>query len=367
MSAGHLRLLMTVDSVGGVWQYATDLARALGERGVETILALLGPPPPVEQRNAARAIPGVSLVETGLPLDWLAEGPEQVRLAGRRIAELARHMRADIIQLNQPALAADVHYPVPVIAVAHSCLATWWTAVEAGPLPEDFAWRVALHGQGLRAAALTVTPSRAFAEATRAAYDLPRLPIAVHNGRTPLLHPPAAMHDFAFTAGRLWDRGKNLATLDRAAARLGVPVKAAGPLAGPDGARIPFAHLHTPGPIGEDALAGCLAARPVFVSAARYEPFGLAVLEAAMAGCPLVLSDIPTFRELWDEVAIFVEPADDRGFAEAIETLIGDTPLRLAQGEKARAVARAFIPARMADQMLGLYRQLVPMPERVAA
>jgi len=201
------------------------------------------------------------------------------------------------------------------------------------------------------------------------AYDLPEVPTAVHNGRTPLLHPPAAIHDFAFTAGRLWDRGKNLATLDRAAARLGVPIKAVGPLAGPDGIRVTFEHLHTPGTMSEDALAGCLAARPVFVSAAKYEPFGLAVLEAATAGCPLVLSDIPTFRELWSDAAIFVDSQDDRGFAAAIEELIGDTALRLAQGEKAKAVARAFTPARMADQMLGLYRQLLAMPasERVAA
>lgn len=369
MSAHHMRLLMTVDGVGGIWQYATDLARALGQQGVETILALLGPMPAAEQRNAARAIPGVTLIETGLPLDWLADKPEQVRLAGRKIAELACHMRADIVQLNQPAFAADVDFQVPVIAAAHSCLATWWAAVEGGPLPQDFAWRVALHGKGLGAAALAVAPSRAFAEATRLAYDLPCAPVAVHNGRTPLLQPPAAMHDFAFTAGRLWDRGKNLATLDRAAARLGIPVKAVGPLDGPDGARVQFAHLHTPGVMSEDALAGCLAARPVFVSAAKYEPFGLAVLEAATAGCPLVLSDIPTFRELWGDVALFVDPDDDRGFAEAIEALIGDTALRLAQGEKARSVARAFTPVRMADQMLGLYRQLVPLPEsdRVAA
>ena len=39
---------------------------------------------------------------------------------------------------------------------------------------------------------------------------------------------------------------------------------------------------------------------------ARYEPFGLAVLEAAQAGMRLVLSDIPSFRELWDGAATFV-------------------------------------------------------------
>jgi glycosyltransferase involved in cell wall biosynthesis len=366
---GRLRLLMTVDGVGGVWQYATDLARALGANEVETILALLGPLPPVEQRAAARAIPGVTLIETGLPLDWLADTPDQVRLAGRKLSELARHMGVDLIQLNQPALAAGVHFPVPVIAAAHSCLATWWQAVEGGPLPEDFAWRVALHGEGLRAAGRIVTPSRSFADATKAAYDLPEIPVAVHNGRAPLPHPPAAMHDFAFTAGRLWDRAKNVATLDRAAARLGVPIKAAGPLSGPHGEQIAFAHLHALGRINEEALAGCLAARPVFVSAARYEPFGLAVLEAAAAGCPLVLSDIPTFRELWEEAAIFVGADDDAGFAAAIEELIGDTALRLTQGEKARAVARRFTIARMAEAMLGLYRELLPISatDRVAA
>jgi len=352
-----------------VWQYATDLARALGANEVETILALLGPLPPADQRAAARAIPGVTLIETGLPLDWLADTPDQVRLAGRRISELARHMGVDLVQLNQPALAAGVDFPVPVITAAHSCLATWWQAVEGGPLPEDFAWRAALHGEGLHSAARVVTPSRAFAEATKAAYNLPEMPVAVHNGRAPLPHPPAAMHDFAFTAGRLWDRAKNLATLDRAAARLGVPIKAAGPLSGPHGEQIAFAHLHALGRMSEAALAGCLAARPVFISAARYEPFGLAVLEGAAAGCPLVLSDIPTFRELWDEAAIFVSADDDAGFAAAIEERVGDTALRLAQGEKARAVARRFTPARMAEQMLVLYRELAPLPttDRVAA
>ncbi len=53
-------------------------------------------------------------------------------------------------------------------------------------------------------------------------------------------------------------------------------------------------------------MATAYAAATVFASMARYEPFGLAVLEAAQAGMRLVLSDIPTFRELWDGAAIFV-------------------------------------------------------------
>ena len=144
------------------------------------------------------------------------------------------------------------------------------------------------------------------------------------------------LQDFAFTAGRLWDEGKNIATLDRAAACLAVPFQAAGPLVGPNGQRVALAHLHPLGAIDERKLAGCLSARPVFVSAARYEPFGLAVLEAALAGCPLVLADIPTFRELWEEVALFVDPGDVMGFARTVERLVGDVPVRLMRGDLAR-------------------------------
>ena len=71
-------------------------------------------------------------------------------------------------------------------------------------------------------------------------YHLPEPPRTVHNGRTPLAVPTAAPHDFVFTAGRLWDEGKNRGTIDAAAGAIGVPVRAAGPLKGPNGAEVMF-------------------------------------------------------------------------------------------------------------------------------
>ena len=69
-----MRLLMTTDAVGGVWQYSLELAAALE---VEVVLAVLGPAPGAEQRMAAE-VAGVQLVDTGLPLDWLSDGPQAV-------------------------------------------------------------------------------------------------------------------------------------------------------------------------------------------------------------------------------------------------------------------------------------------------
>ena len=359
-----MKILMTADAVGGVWQYGTDLARGLARLGIETVLAVLGPAPSERQRALAKRVPGLRLVETGLALDWLAEDGRALANAAEEIAKLARDCGADLVQLNMPALAGLAQFPVPVVAVQHSCVATWWEAVNGTDLPQDFAWRTDLVRKGLEAADMVVAPTHAFGEMVRRCYDLPEPPRTVHNGRTPFVIAPGAPHDFAFTAGRLWDRGKNLDTLDAAAGELGVPLRAAGPLKGPNGTEVVFDNIHCLGSLEEEELGRWLAARPVFVSAALYEPFGLAVLEAAAAGCPLILSDIPTFRELWDGAALFLPPRDERAFTDAISTLVGDDFERSVLGHAAKERAAQYTPEAMAAQMANIYRSLLPAVRR---
>ena len=352
-----LRLLMTADAVGGVWTYALDLARGLAPHGVETTLAVLGPGPDGAQAADAAAIAGLRVVETRLPLDWTANTPAEVQAAGDAVAALARETRADIVHLNSPALAAATRFPVPVVAACHSCVASWWEAVRGGFLPADFAWRTELVGSGYRNAQRLVAPSAAFSQATARLYGLEAPPQVVRNGRRAFAfeRPHEAGPVQAFTAGRLWDEGKNIATLDRAAGRLSLPVLAAGPLGGPNGAAVAVRHVRPLGALSEVGIAARLAARPVFVSLARYEPFGLAVLEAAQAGCALVLSDIPTFRELWDGAARFVPANDDAAAAEAIYEATSDAGL----GRAAVQRAQAYSVEAMAADVLGLYRGLI--------
>lgn len=359
------RILMTADTVGGVWQYATDLGSGLVEQGFEPIIATMGARPSEAQRAGAN----VEIVETDLPLDWLAASPREIAEAGHEIARLADKLRADIVQLNAPALAAQTEFDQPVVAVAHSCVGTWWQAVKGGRIDLDLGWRAELTAKGLRAADRVVAPSGAFAAMLQHCYDLDEAPAVVRNGRRPLpVAPGGQPENAAFTAGRLWDDGKNVAVLDRAAALTSVPMRAAGPVQGPNGAAIALQHVQPLGSLGDAQIAQQLASRPVFASAAVYEPFGLAVLEAAQAGCALVLSDIPTFRELWDGAACFVYPHDSAGFARAIETIISDPGLRDRLGAAARERAGEYTVERMAAGMAALYRALpVATPERAAA
>ncbi len=359
-----LRILITADPADGTWQYSLDLARGLFRLGHQTLLVPTGPAPTAEQAGAAAAVPGLRLLDSGLAADGSgATEAAMVRTAGT-IAALAAEAEADIVQLNTPGLAALADFGRPVVAVLHSCIASRWEAVEGPRLPAEFGWRVDLVARGLRSAAAVVTPTSAFGASVQRHYGLGTPPRTVHHGRSPAAVPNGVPHDFVFTSGRLWDEGKNLGMLDSAAGRIPVPVRAAGPLAGPSGARVLFDNIHCLGTLGEEELGRWLSARPVFVSAALHEPFGLAVLEAASAGCALVLSDIPTFRELWQEVAVFVDPRDEDGFARAIGNLVADDFERAVLGRAARERAARYTPDAMAAQMASLYRSLLPAVHR---
>ena len=360
-----MRLLLTTDAVGGVWTYSLDLARALAPHGTETVLAVMGPGASAPQRAEAGTIAGLKLIETSLPLDWLAETPGELRAAGAALARLAGEVGADLVQLHAPALAAGADWPVPVVAVHHSCVATWWAAVRGGELPQDFAWRAKLIGEGLRTVDASVAPSVAHAAAVAATYGV--RPRAVHNGRAPLPLPGRARVDAAFTCGRLWDAAKGGDVFDRAAAFASVPFRAAGPLQGPNGEEVGLAHAEGLGALNEDALAAELAGCPVFVSPASYEPFGLAVLEAAQAGCALVLADLPTFRELWDGAATFVPSDDPAAIARAVDGLIADPDARDRAGAAALERAVRYTPATTAAGMMTIYRELAAQPLERAA
>jgi glycosyltransferase involved in cell wall biosynthesis len=363
----RLRLLLTSDAVGGVWTYSLQLAKALAAaEDVATILSVLGPSPSVEQLEEATAIPGLQLVDTGLPLDWTATDEQSVLDTAEAIAKLAGAADVDLVQLHTPALAC-AKFSVPVVSVVHSCMASWWAAVRTEPLPEDFGWRARLTGKGLRQSSLAVAPTRAFARAVQQAYKLKHPIEAVHNGRSPLAAQSEDLADHAFVSGRLWDEGKNIAVLDRAAALATTSFLAAGPLRGPNGASLELQHIESLGVLTTEDLAHELSKRPIFVSAALYEPFGLSVLEAAQAGCALVLSDIPTFRELWDGAALFIEPGSEDAIAATVDLLASQPDERERLGTAALERSGWFTPELMAQAMLTHYRHVLPLQRRAAA
>ncbi|HYC67092.1 glycosyltransferase family 4 protein [Brevundimonas sp.] len=364
------RVLMTTDAVGGVWTYALDLSAGLIARGVEVTLAVLGPSPQPGQRRAAGRIEDLTVVETGLPLDWTAANAADVSEAAHGVARLAAAHGADLVHLNTPALAAEGRFAMPVVGACHSCLASWWSTVKGEePMPEPFRWRTELLTRGYAACDRLIAPSYAFMQETAALYGL--LPQAVRNGRTPPTGPgPTQRNPVVMTSGRLWDEAKNVRTLDRAAGRMRGQVHAAGPLRGPDGQAAAFDNILCLNQLDAPVLAQHLERSAVFASLSLYEPFGLGVLEAAQAGCALVLSDIPTFRELWQGAAVFVPADDDAAVAEALDALLDDPAQAADLGRCAAERSARFTVEAMVEGTLAVYGETLaaraPFPEVAA-
>jgi glycogen synthase len=348
------RVLMTADAVGGVWHYALELARGLTGSDIEVALAVLGPAPAPEQDLAAAAIDGLTLFHGGFALEWLPDADRDLNAAGSWLLGLEEAVAPDLIHLNGFA-HATLAWQVPTVVVAHSCVLSWWRSVHDEDAPAHWANYRRRTRAGLHAADLVVAPTRAFLQQIQALYGPLRRTLCIWNG-CPLVEGTAAKEPLIFAAGRVWDKGKNLQALAATAHRLAWPLAIAGAGAPPHGNGDDAPWL---GPLSAEAIQRWYARAAVFVLPARYEPFGLAALEAAMARCALVLGDLPTLRELWDGAALFVAPDDPDELVSALNALAADAELRALLGDLARSRAQGYSAARMTAGYLEAYAGLL--------
>src|SRR5688500_2824741 len=95
-----MKLLLTTDTVGGVWTYAIELARALLPHGVEVALATMGAPLRPDQRWQADSLANVTVHESTFKLEWMPDPWDDVGRAGEWLLELESQFRPDVVHLN---------------------------------------------------------------------------------------------------------------------------------------------------------------------------------------------------------------------------------------------------------------------------
>jgi glycogen(starch) synthase len=353
------RVLMTADTVGGVWTYAIELARGLAERGVEVALATMGDPLNDFQREKADRIPRLKVFESTLKLEWMEDPWRDVEKAGEWLLGLEERFCPDLIHLNGY-VHGSLPWNAPKVMVGHSCVLSWWQAVKGEPAPAgDWERYTREVSAGLAAADLVIAPSQAMLSSLLACYgSLPRTRVIL-NGRDTKAFKPTAKEPIVFSAGRLWDEAKNLEALEAAAPRLSWPVFVAGENHHPDGGEIRPHNTRLLGRLSQRALAAWLGRASIYCLPARYEPFGLSALEAALSGCALVLGDIPSLREIWKHRAVFVPPNDPDALEDAMTRLIQDPDRRASLAAGARARALQLTPERMVDSYLSAYGEVL--------
>jgi glycogen(starch) synthase len=350
------RVMMTADAIGGVWTFACDLARALGEQDVRVSLAVLGPAPSAEQRAAIERLPHVDLFEHPGRLEWMADPWPDVADAGEWLLQLARRVGPDVIHLSGLCHGA-LPWPAPVMVTGHSCVLSWWRSVHGTEAPSAWSRYAQEVSRSLRATALVAAPTAAMLASLDADYGpLPRARV-IRNGRDVRFfgNIVAAKEPFVLAAGRLWDEAKNVQTVCAAARRISWPLYVAGETQSPDGVTFECDGVGLIGRLEPDGMAGWMSRAAIYTLPARYEPFGLSVLEAALAGCALVLGDIRSLREVWDDAAAYVPPDNRRMLASTIQALIDDGAYREEMAARSARRAREMTAARMAEAYLDAY------------
>ncbi|HEX2204175.1 MAG TPA: glycosyltransferase family 4 protein, partial [Longimicrobium sp.] len=335
-----MKVLVTTDTVGGVWDHTVTLARQLDAAGHEVLMAVIGEP---RDERLARIPAGVQVVWRRYKLEWMQDAAEDVAAAGEWLRELARLWGADVVHLNQLAYAA-ARFPAPVVTAVHSDVLSWWTHIHGCEAPPEWAAYAKWVGDGVRGADAVVTPTHYQATLLWRHYGV-RATRVIHNGiEVPPEEASASAGDgVILSVGRLWDRGKGVDVLDAAVGMLDdgfPPVHVLGETVAPHGETFSAEHVVVHGRVERAEVDGWMRRARLYVAPSRYEPFGLAPLEAALHGCALVLSDIGTFRELWSGCAEFVPAGDAAALAGAVRRLAAD-PKRveaLADGARKRAL-----------------------------
>ena len=105
-----------------------------------------------------------------------------------------------------------------------------------------------------------------------------------------------------------------------------------------------------------DRLWGLMKRADVLVAVSWFEGHPNVVLEAAAAGCPLVVSDIAAHRDvLDDEAAAFVPPSDASAIAAAIGRSLDDPAAARERARRARDTVAAFSIPAAAESYLRVY------------
>jgi glycogen synthase len=362
-----MRVVVTTDTLGGVWTYTRELVTELIRRRVQVTLVSFGNIPEAAQCAWMEGLKDLDFRPTAFKLEWMQDCEEDLKASADYLLSVIHEVEPDLIHLNQFCYGA-LRCEVPKLLVAHSDVVSWWVAVH-GHEPQPSSWidqYREIVSRGLAGATMLVAPSRWMLEQIIGHYGRPAASAVVYNGRNPKLLNPHLKKELAvLSVGRLWDAGKNVALLTQI--EPSVPIYIVGTERHPDhgeDAQISAAgwkRVHFRGPQTEKELKDLFSRVAVYAATSRYEPFGLAPLEAALSRCAIIANDIPTFRELWGETVLYFQLNDAESLHEQIMLLTSDPELcsRYAGLAYDRALNR-FSSERMVDDYVNLYEVLAP-------
>lgn len=370
-----MHVLVTGDTLSGSWVYTRELVTGLVTRGIRVTLVSFGDIPLPAQTSWMDHLHGLDYHPTAFRLEWMQEAEEDRGEASAFLVSLVRELHPNVLHLHQFSYG-DLPVDIPRIVVAYGDLLTWREAVPEEHQRSMHAIERRAHARyrglvlrGISGADAIVAPSAWMLNRISATYSCPTRAEVIYPGRNPIFfNPYVSKDDCVLAVGRLVDASRQLSLLTQHVHPLPVCIVGseqtiAMPL-NPIRADVKVATEETSvairGPQTEAQLRTLYSRAAIYAATARYEPLGMPVLEAAFSRCAIVANDIPSYREVWGDAALYFRTNDASSLAESIRLLNDDRTMRRAYAELAYARARErFTTKRMIDEYLHLYRNLI--------
>lgn len=365
-----MRILMTANTIGGGWTYTRELAAGLLAAGCEISLVTLGAWPSPEQNrwidnNRDQYPDTFRSLATDYPLEWMEDNSRCLDDSRQFLLDCVRFFKPDLLHSSQFCYGA-LPVSVPRLVVAHSDVLSWWRACRSAP-PDNSQWLTTylrLVCDGLRGADMLIAPTRWMLRQLDCAYGPLPASAVIGNGRDIGDIPPRTRKLQAVLTPRLWEEDGNFDLLSRVTAR--VPLLVAGDNSFQSAAAtLPSRDtLRCLGRLAEAELLHLLSESAIYIAASRYEPFSLAAVQAALAGCAIVANDIPSQREVWGDAAIYFRRNDPGSLSQILDGLaINPSGLREAAARAGRRARQSFSRSRMTNGYLNLYSRLLFLQE----
>src|SRR4051812_15835399 len=182
------RILMTADTVGGIWTYPLELAGTRAPYDVAVTIATMGAPFSLAKARDAASIANLEVLESALRLEWMDDPWRDVEAAGEWLLETEGRVRPDIIHLNGYCHGA-LPWTAPTIVVGHSCVLSWWEAVKGQDAPREWQRYRDEVAAGIQAAKLVVAPSEWLLRQLHRHYGALRDSCVIYNGRLLISKP----------------------------------------------------------------------------------------------------------------------------------------------------------------------------------
>ena len=347
---------MTTDTISSVWRYSLRLSRALAQYDVEVHLATMGPLPDPKQKKEAFAVSNLHLYESSYKLEWQENPWKEIEQASMWLLFLEQDIQPDLVHLNHYVFG-ELPWECPVMVVGHTCELSGWEAAEADTTSEKLKQYRVRTTKGLRAANCVVSVSQVTMQRLLKFYGPLNRTEVIYHGISISKSQTKGKEDRYFAVGNLSDKEKNMAALAEVADLLPHPLTVAS--SENDDMPPKQKNLQLLGKLTQNEVTQWLATSRFFISPSLYDSFGLTTLEAAERGCVLLLSDIESNHEIWQDNALYFDPRDLESLIKLTHELSDSPALVAKMGEKAKTRASEFSIEKMVQNYFQLYQSML--------